>query len=554
MIEHFSTEKTKTKQSRLLLRIYLLMAVLVVVVVGAMGYNFYVSYHTVRLHHPQLKACMSARNEITRAHLWLEEVLSIDRYEDPAKVWNGFEKAQWYIDALLDGGKDDHYNYRPLQREQDIENVNEIRKNLNRLINKSRERLEENITPAEILSLDHEYDEAFLSINNELINVENTLNEYISLHWGQFQRTKIGLISITILSFVLAGFEFRHLINRLMKDELKTIQLNQEIESTNQQLEASNQQLKASQQQLEASNQQLKASQQQLQASQQQLKAANQQLTAANQQLTATNQELVSSEDKRNELIRQLESRNEELQNVVYIASHDLRSPLVNIKGFSAELNRSCKELQNSLRLVPSEHPEIEKINNLIKEEMPESLKFISSSANSMEMLISGLLRVSRIGTSPIKIQIADTDKIVTDVVNNLEYEIKDKDIKIDVQQNLPPCMADRGQLNQIFSNLLSNAIKYLDNDHTGKINVTGKKESGKVLYCVEDNGIGIESEHQGQIFNIFHRLNPSGSVTGDGLGLTIVKRIIDRNGGEIWLDSQPGKGSKFFFRLPLAT
>jgi signal transduction histidine kinase len=103
-----------------------------------------------------------------------------------------------------------------------------------------------------------------------------------------------------------------------------------------------------------------------------------------------------------------------------------------------------------------------------------------------------------------------------------------------------------------MFSNLLNNALKYLDPSRPGKIHITGRQEGDRVIYCVADNGIGIPLKHQKKIFEIFHRLNPEDTI-GEGLGLTIVNKIISLHGGDIWIESRPGKGSRFFISLSAA-
>jgi len=111
----------------------------------------------------------------------------------------------------------------------------------------------------------------------------------------------------------------------------------------------------------------------------------------------------------------------------------------------------------------------------------------------------------------------------------------------------LPSCSGDEAQIGQVFSNLLDNALKYLDPDRKGVIRISGTRQ---LVYCVEDNGIGVKMSHQNKIFEIFHRLNPGDGTAGEGLGLAIVHRILDRHGGRIWVESKPGKGSKFFVSL----
>jgi signal transduction histidine kinase len=115
----------------------------------------------------------------------------------------------------------------------------------------------------------------------------------------------------------------------------------------------------------------------------------------------------------------------------------------------------------------------------------------------------------------------------------------------------LPPCIGDRSQIDQVFSNLIDNALKYLDPSRPGLILITGHKNHKQVIYCVKDNGIGIAPEHHEKIFDIFHQITPSESK-GEGLGLSIVQKIIERHEGKIWIKSEPGKGSNFFLSLPL--
>ena len=115
---------------------------------------------------------------------------------------------------------------------------------------------------------------------------------------------------------------------------------------------------------------------------------------------------------------------------------------------------------------------------------------------------------------------------------------------------DLPPCQGDPAQLDQVFSNLLGNAIKYLDPGRPGVISVTGRADLDRCVYCVEDNGVGIDPKHQEIIFELFHRLDPHAS-DGEGLGLTIVRQILGRMDGEVWVESRPGVGSRFYVALP---
>jgi signal transduction histidine kinase len=168
-----------------------------------------------------------------------------------------------------------------------------------------------------------------------------------------------------------------------------------------------------------------------------------------------------------------------------------------------------------------------------------------------MDSLLSGLLRLSRLGQVAVDIERLDMNSMLTDVTKNIEFQVKEAGATVELE-TLPSCFGDSSQINQIFSNILDNALKYLDETRPGMIHIYGKIENGRSIYCVEDNGVGIAPEHQNKIFEVFHRLEPD-EKNGEGLGLTIVRRILDRHNGKVWVESEPGKGSKFFVSLPSA-
>ena len=255
-------------------------------------------------------------------------------------------------------------------------------------------------------------------------------------------------------------------------------------------------------------------------------------------------------EDKTKEvkhMLVELTYKNKEMEQIIYVTSHDLRSPLLNIQGFSRELQESFKQVLPVLNESGISSETREKLADALEEDIPEALKFILASSSKMDTLLSGLLRISRMGRVVLTIKRLDMNKLMADVVGVFEYKIKEAGITLHVDE-LPSCSGDEVQISQVFSNLLDNALKYLDPDRKGVIRISGTKQ---LVYCVEDNGIGVKMNHQNKIFEIFHRLNPGDSVAGEGLGLTIVSKILDRHGGKIWIESEPGKGSKFFVSLP---
>jgi PAS domain S-box-containing protein len=267
-------------------------------------------------------------------------------------------------------------------------------------------------------------------------------------------------------------------------------------------------------------------------------------------------QENLSMEQRRGQrrlhkLNRELERRNRELQDFVQVASHDLRAPLVNIRGFSDMLASACDRARTAVAGIQDEESLRAELLALLDQEIPESLGYIRAGSSKMDALLAGLLNVSRIGSAALTIEQLDMNQMVAEIVKSMEFSVEQAGAGVQVDA-LPPCRGDATQLGQVFSNLLDNALKYLDPSRPGVIRVSAHQKRNEVVYCVEDNGIGIDAEHQDVIFGLFYRLNPDRGA-GQGLGLTIVRRSLDRQGGKIWLESTPNQGSKFFVSLPPA-
>jgi signal transduction histidine kinase len=246
---------------------------------------------------------------------------------------------------------------------------------------------------------------------------------------------------------------------------------------------------------------------------------------------------------------RQLDARTKDLESVIAIVSHDLRAPLVNVKGFSTEVGKDCKTLRKLLSDISIPDENKKELTRLIEQSIPESLKFIGTSADFMNNLAKSLVEVARAGMAAVRPEKLDMDSIAKKIIGTLEFKFKEAGAEVRLEP-LPPCTADRQQVTQIITNLLDNAVKYLDRSRPGQIRLSGKVERNHAVYCVEDNGIGIAPQYQEQIFELFQRLGEK--VTGgEGIGLAMVKRMLERNNGRIWLESEKGKGSRFFVSLP---
>lgn len=259
------------------------------------------------------------------------------------------------------------------------------------------------------------------------------------------------------------------------------------------------------------------------------------------------------SEREREELLRKLSLKNDELQSIVYAASHDLRSPLINIQGFSKELGHSCGRLSEMLQRSEGAAVNQPIVQTILEEDIPESLDFIYRNTEKMQTLVNGLLQLSRIGTAKLNMQTLDMNALVNDVLAANSYQIKSIGADITVDP-LPAACGDYNQINQVFSNLIDNSLKYRHQHRPLKIHISGRIADNEAEFAVADNGIGIPEMHLNRIFELFQQLKPASSASeGVGLGLTIVKRIMDIHNGKIRVASEPDQGSTFFLTLPKA-
>jgi PAS domain S-box-containing protein len=260
-------------------------------------------------------------------------------------------------------------------------------------------------------------------------------------------------------------------------------------------------------------------------------------------------------EDRVAERTRQLEStvaelrrKNEEVEAFVYIVSHDLRAPLVNVQGFARELEESCARLKQFLASHPQPKRDQEAICEILDEDMAGALRFISASSSKFERLIDALLGLSRQGRQVYQLTLVDVQELVANTVATLQQMIAESGATVTLG-SLPKVVADATALGQIFSNLIANSIKYRSPLRPLVVEVGGKAEGAFVCYWIRDNGLGIPEIGKPRLFQVFQRLHPA-QASGEGMGLAIAHRIVGRHGGQIWAESQEDRGTTFYFTI----
>jgi signal transduction histidine kinase len=253
----------------------------------------------------------------------------------------------------------------------------------------------------------------------------------------------------------------------------------------------------------------------------------------------------------RDNQIADLKEKNDELNSIFFTASHDLRSPLINIEGFSREIKNDLQRLSETLANCDLKSERKSEMERIINTSIPESLKYIQIGTARLDKVLTGLQKLSQLGNAALNFETINTRQLITDVINSIQIEIRRSGAIIELLE-IPDCYGDTAQLNQLFSNLICNALKYRHPEKTCTVQVSGVKKDDKIEFLVEDNGIGIQESRIEDIFDTFYRINPDGPIPGNGLGLTIVKRILARHRGKIRVESNFENGSRFYFSLGL--
>lgn len=272
-------------------------------------------------------------------------------------------------------------------------------------------------------------------------------------------------------------------------------------------------------------------------------------LAASRAELRRLNEDL---EDLVEERTAELARANQEIQRFAYIVSHDLRSPLVNVMGFTAELDTARKTVAGYFAKLEEQTPELveEAARLAVEEDLPEAIGFIRTSTQKMDRLINAILRLSREGRRTLTLERIDTNTLVRSIADSIQHRVSDAGAEIQVEA-LPDIVSDRLAIEQILSNLVENAVKYLQPGRPGFIRVRGNRERDRAIIEVIDNGRGIDPRDHERIFDLFRRSGMQ-DQPGEGIGLAHVRALAYRLGGVIEVRSELDRGSTFRLSLPL--
>lgn len=247
----------------------------------------------------------------------------------------------------------------------------------------------------------------------------------------------------------------------------------------------------------------------------------------------------------------ELKQANEEVKHFAYIVSHDLRAPLVNLKGFSSELRFALEDIQGSLdQAMPHlDEEQRQTLTTALQEDVPEALNFIEFSVTRMDHFINAVLKLSRLGRRELSMEPIDMNTLIRETLEPLGHQIERSQVQVRVEE-LPVVIADRTAMEQIMGNLLGNALKYLEPGRPGVIEVTADHGEDEVVVRVRDNGRGIAKDDMHKVFAPFRRAGRQ-DVPGEGMGLAYVQTLVRQHGGRIWCESELGEGTTFHLAIP---
>lgn len=287
------------------------------------------------------------------------------------------------------------------------------------------------------------------------------------------------------------------------------------------------------------------------------LHRSHERLTEAARQAQGYREELEQRARELADVNSDLRQQTQDNEMFIYSVSHDLRSPLVNLQGFSKEIGHATRELLDEVDRLTLPEPDRQRLRALVEDDLQASLRFIQNAVTRSSGIIDAMLRLSRAGRVEYQPVMLDMHAIVQRIVAAMSGSIRTKSARVDIEPDLPPAYGDPTSVEQVLGNLVGNAVNYLDPSRPGHIIIGHVPQPDSVVaapslvtYFVRDNGLGIPAAYMDKMFIAFQRLHGN-AAKGEGIGLALVKRVVERHGGRIWVESVEGQGSCFYVALP---
>jgi len=355
----------------------------------------------------------------------------------------------------------------------------------------------------------------------------------------KIQRLQVIVFSISSLGFLFlfwwirARLLYQRRTNRILEEKNDEIQnQNLELQSAKNELLKTNLLLEDNNLLLEEKNEEIQVQNVELQYAQDELLKSNVLLEDNNILLEEKNELLNGKNEEIRIKNKQLEYSNHDLQQFAYVASHDLKEPLRMINSYTKLLEK--------------------RYNHLYDDSGKEFMFFVTDAAKRMNVLLDDLLNYSRVGKSGSMDNLIDVNDVLLIIRSNLSKRLEEENGQIKINKNnIPTILSNHTQMVQLFQNIICNALKFRG-ERNPVVTIDCKLKEGKHIFSIQDNGIGIAPEHQDRVFEMFKRLHTREEYDGTGIGLSTCKKIVQKHEGEIWLESEYGVGTTFYFSIPV--
>ena len=475
-------------------KMHLAISLIGLFIICIVGYGFYAGDRINTVDASMVRAAMKIKLEASTTNLVIEGLLGDGFAADFEPIWEPLDAAFGNFRSIFDDSKN---RIAVLAFQADAVGSDDI-ENLSSKLSLFKDKARKRFANKRISFLDEEVDivyrRAFNDLLQDLDTLEDRLRGLMSNNLLFFRTSQTAMLGLCILVTILAAFMFQRFQSARAKAYFSLQKANQQLETEIKEHERSVKALRASE-----------------------------------------------------ERFRQLV---EELKNFSTTISHDLRAPLINLKGFSKEISTACDVIRPVIEtaLASAGGQSKKELAAAFHDDIPEAIHYINSAVSKMERLINAILTLSRFGRRELLLEALDVNNIIQDTLRSLAYQIKAGGVKVSVG-SIPEIMADKISMEQIFSNLLGNAVNYLDPGRAAEIEISAESRLDETVFHIRDTGRGINKADLKKVFNMFERLGQD-SVAGEGMGLAYVQALVRRHEGEIYCESEYGVGTQFTFTI----